>query len=215
MKQGRVIINRNICDNVPECSGIEVCPTGALYWDDKNETLAYDKHKCIDCGTCADANAGGCPVGAILWGKDDEDYTKKFDIVRKETRTLEELEVERYGALPIRPALEYQKIENILQESDNQYVLIEFFSESSINCLLHSIKVKDIKDLFDAPVEYYKVLLNDTDECKSLCKIECFPALVVFRERKIIGIVNGYYKDESKSSMEFFNQIKNILKNTH
>ena len=78
MKNGRVIINRNICDNAPECSGIEVCPQGALYWNEANESIEYDSGKCVDCGLCANPDLGGCPVGAILWGEDDEDYEKKL-----------------------------------------------------------------------------------------------------------------------------------------
>ena len=37
-----VLINFKICDNAKECNGIEVCPTGALSWDKKNQNL-YDK----------------------------------------------------------------------------------------------------------------------------------------------------------------------------
>ena len=42
MKQGRVIINRSICDNAPECSGIEVCPSGALSWDEEKERIEFN-----------------------------------------------------------------------------------------------------------------------------------------------------------------------------
>lgn len=33
-----VLVNFKICDNAKECGGIEVCPTGALSWDEENET---------------------------------------------------------------------------------------------------------------------------------------------------------------------------------
>ena len=32
-----VLINFKICDNAEVCGGIEVCPTGALSWDEENE----------------------------------------------------------------------------------------------------------------------------------------------------------------------------------
>ena len=212
MKQGRVIINRNICDNAPECSGIEVCPTGAIYWDDNSESIAYDSTKCIDCGSCADADAGGCPVGAILWGIDDEDYAKKQRIVDEDTRTIEQLEVERYGAVPIMPVLEYDEIENVLNNADGQYVAIEFFNDDSINCLVHSIRVEDITKLFDSKVIYKKVQLSDIDECSSLCNVDELPALAIFKECKNICVINGYYENDTDSSAEFFEIIKNALK---
>ena len=37
-----VLINFKICDNAKECGGIEVCPTGALSWDEENETIKID-----------------------------------------------------------------------------------------------------------------------------------------------------------------------------
>ena len=34
-----VLINFKICDNAKECGGIEVCPTGALSYDDENKSI--------------------------------------------------------------------------------------------------------------------------------------------------------------------------------
>lgn len=211
MKQGRVIINRNICDNAPECSGIEVCPTGAIYWDDKAEAIAYNAEKCVDCGSCADPVVGGCPVGAILWGCDDEDYDKKKQAVEEDTRTLEQLEVERYGAVPILPILEFEDIESVLNDAEDQYVLIEFFSDDSINCLIHSIRVEDITALFDLPVIYKKVQVSDCDDCKRWCAAEDLPALAIFKNEKLISVISGYYENDTDSSEEFFAQIQNAI----
>lgn len=208
MKQGRVIINRNICDNAPECSGIEVCPVGAIFWDKDSETIAYDADRCLDCGSCADPNAGGCPVGAILWGEDDDDYEQKRKEVEDDTRTLEELEVERYGAVPIMPVLEYDEIEDLLVDAGEKYVLIEFFNDASINCLIHSIEVENILHLFDGKAIYKKVQLESAEDCKSLCKIEDLPALAVFRYGKNICVINGYYENDDESCAEFFKLIR-------
>jgi NAD-dependent dihydropyrimidine dehydrogenase PreA subunit len=37
-----VLVNFKICDNAKECGGIEVCPTGALSWDEENETIKIE-----------------------------------------------------------------------------------------------------------------------------------------------------------------------------
>ena len=41
----KALINFKICDNAPECSGIEVCPTGAMYFDSEKETIVVDEDK--------------------------------------------------------------------------------------------------------------------------------------------------------------------------
>ena len=37
----KALINFKICDNAKECSGISVCPTGAM---------SFDEEKCTNCG---------------------------------------------------------------------------------------------------------------------------------------------------------------------
>ena len=202
MKKGRVIINRNICDNAKECGGIEVCPTGAMYWDEEKEMIRCNKTECIDCGLCAD----NCPVGAILWGTDDEDYERKKKEVAEEKRTLEELNVERYGAAPIEEFIENSRLKELEKSTPSPYILLEFFRDASIQCLLHSIRVEEIKELFGKGknVYYKKVHLSDDDVC-NICKIDQFPALVVLKGGNIRGVVEGYYDDEQKK--EFFKKL--------
>ena len=200
MKNGRVIINRNICDNAKECSGIEVCPTGAMHWDEEKETIGYKPTECIDCGLCADS----CPVGAILFGIDDDDYENKKKEVEEETRRLEDLEVERYGASPIEKYIEYSEIEKFINNSDSKFILLEFFDDNSIQCLLHSIRIEEIKKLFGESVSYIKVKMSEEDKC-TLCEINLLPSLVVLKNCCIIGTVEGYYDDERKE--EFFNKL--------
>lgn len=204
MKQGRIIINRNICDNARECSGIEVCQTGAMFWDEENNKIGYHDVDCLDCGLCAES----CPVGAILWGEDDEDFEKKKKEVEAETRRLEDLQVERYGAAPMEDNIEQSELQSIICSSSTEYVLLELFSDDSINCLLHSIRVEEIKQLFNASVSYNKVHFKAYETC-SLFDVESFPALIILKNGKYIGKVEGYFADDEKE--KFFKLISSVI----
>lgn len=207
MKNGRVIINRNICDNAPECSGIAICPSGAIFWNEKNENIDYNPDICIDCGACADANAGGCPIGAILWGEDEDDYIVKKTKVENETRKLADLEVERYGASPIEPTTDYEDINVFINSSKTSYVLIEFFNDDSINCLLHSIRVSEIKKVFDNNANYIKVQVENKGVVEEY-EIGELPGIAVFKEGNFKGSIAGYYDDNATNS--FFDKLSKL-----
>lgn len=206
MKNGRVIINRKICDNAPECSGIEVCPTSALHWDDELQQVAFDESICMDCGMCAEA----CPVGAILWGKDDQDYNQKLQEVEDDPRTFEELSVERYGASPIEAPLEQDEMEEVVKNCETRYLLLELFVDDSINCLVHSIRIEDIKNWFDDSVSHHKVIISNPDALLNL-EVNEFPTLLVFRNHQLLGMVSGYYEDDTEQLTEFKKLVASIL----
>ncbi|RLG13363.1 MAG: hypothetical protein DRN66_04295 [Candidatus Nanohalarchaeota archaeon] len=63
-----VLINFKICDNAKECNGIDICPTEALFWGEKNNTIIIENSKCISCGKCEKA----CLVNAINVAKTKE-----------------------------------------------------------------------------------------------------------------------------------------------
>lgn len=83
-----------------DCSGIEVCPTGAFYWDEENETIAVDQGECVDCGKCEDS----CPVGAIRVARTEEEYQKIKKEIEEDPRKVSDLFVDRYGAEPVHTA---------------------------------------------------------------------------------------------------------------
>ena len=206
MKKGRVIINRNICDNAPECSGIEVCPTGALYWDEETEQIEYNAESCRDCGLCADS----CPVEAILWGEDDADYYAKKKEVEDDTRRVEELVVERYGASPIDDPIDVSDIQGKLDGSVLELALFEFFSDDSINCLLHSIRIEEIKTWFSNDVLYHKVHVKDESVLSSY-SIRELPALLIYKNKELLGIIEGQYTDDYLSKSALKKKITDIL----
>ena len=203
MKQGRVVINYNICDNAPECSGIEACPTGAMHWDEEKQRIDFIADTCIDCGACADA----CPVGAILWGENDADYERKKIEVDNETRRQEDLVVERYGAAPIEAVLG-SDVKEYIKNAKKDYIFLEFFNDDSIQCLLHSIPVEEIKSALGINFAYKKIQLTKMEDC-DICKITELPALVVVKNTKVSSAVCGYFDDGQKD--EFIQKLKVLI----
>ena len=69
-----VLINFKICDNAKECNGIEVCPTGALSWNEEDQTIEIDNSKCIECGT-------GKKLGEVECVEEDDFLREHADTV--------------------------------------------------------------------------------------------------------------------------------------
>ena len=204
MKNGRVLINYNLCDNAPECSGIAVCPTGALYYDDEaeRERIAFNEELCCDCGACADADGEGCPIGAILHANDDEEYAQMRAEIDAETRTAKALNVERYGASPIEEILEVEQWEDFVNVNRGNLLLLEFFTDNSIHCLLHSIPISSLKEEI-GEFTHRKVFVENAEVMASIKVISDYdlvglPILVCFRDGKCLGVVEGYYEDKDR-----------------
>ena len=149
----------------------------------------------MNCGACAEA----CPVEAILFGVDEDDYWKKKEIVDNDTRTLEELNVERFGATPMEPnaVLNVSDIESVVNSAASSIVLIELFNGDSIDCLLHSIRVEEIMSWFDKHPDYHKAEVQEDDNI-SCFEVENLPAILVFKDTQYRGNVSGHYSDNGE-----------------
>lgn len=190
--------NFNMCDNSPECSGLVACPTGAIYWDEDGinalgtkGTLCVDNSKCISCGACVGDE--GCPIGAILFSKTETDFGKEGEV---DTDQVKALFVERYGAEAIDETLCISDL-NVLHEEDNKVIVIEEFSNSSIQCLLHSIpvtsileKIKQLMGVTD--IAYYKYFNESGNED------EDFPKLSIYKGGDLLVQISGYYDDSQE-----------------
>lgn len=213
MKNGRVLINRSICDNAPECSGIAVCPTGALYFDDEKECIAFNEELCCDCGACADSDGDGCPIGAILHASDDAEYERLKAEIEAETRTAEDLNVERYGASPIDKCLEAENWEDYVANNQDALLLLEFFTDNSIHCLLHSIPISSL----DEEIGHFlhkKVFVENAEVMDSISvlrgrELAGLPILVCFKGGQCLGAIEGYYEDKDRD--EFVMRLHQIV----
>ena len=198
-----VLINFKICDNSEDCSGIEACPTGAFQWDEKNKTISVDNSKCISCGACEKS----CPVDAIRVAKDEKEYKKIKKEIDRDSRKVSDLFIDRYGAQPIHPAfiIPQGKFEIQILRS-TKLAAVEFFNKKSIMCLLKSIPVKELFEGLD--VKYRKMEITD-DALLEKYKVKELPALLFFKNGKIIGKIEGYYNTAKEK--EIIKKIKGII----
>jgi len=197
------IINFKICDNSEDCSGIEACPTGAMYWDKENKVITVDNSKCTSCGACEKA----CPVGAIRVAKTEDEFNRIKKEIEEDPRKVSDLFVDRYGAQPIHPAflIPQDKFEIQIIRSTKPAV-VELFNDLSIQCLLHSIPIKEL--FKDIDIKYRKIKADDSFLKKY--KVKKLPCLLFFKEGKLIGRIEGYYEVPDKD--KFMAKIKEFLK---
>jgi len=199
-----VLINFKICDNAKECSGIEVCPTGALSWDEIKKTIVIDNTKCISCGKCV----GPCPVQAIRVAKTDEEYQRIRREFDDDPRKISALFVDRYGASAISENcfVSEEKFDFEVLESD-KLVAVEFFNDDSIQCLRYSIPIKELFAGID--IKYRRFQAKD-DALMKKYTVKALPSLLFFKKGKLLGKIEGYFYQKDKAKLQ--KQIKMILK---
>ena len=189
-----VLVNFKICDNAKECGGIEVCPTGALSWDEEKETIKIDNEKCISCGACERE----CPIGAISVAKTEEEYIKKEQEIKNDPRTTKDLFVDRYGAAPLSEffMLSEDELDNKMTDG---ILLVECYVDDSIQCLLKSIPIKEITLNMPKDTMFYKMEISD--DIREKYNIVELPTLLIFKNKKYSGKIDGYYSIDKKEEL--------------
>lgn len=200
-----VLINFKICDNAQECSGIAVCPTGALSWNEEKEIIEIDNSKCISCGLCEKE----CPIGAIMVTKNEEEYNKIQKEIDEDPRTTKDLFVDRYGAVAISNFFKIE-LKDIKEKSEKDCItLIEMYNPDVAECLLKSIPIKELTKKLPNNTLYYKVETDNTNI--EDYGIKELPALLIYKKGKLLGSIEGYFNNEEKENM--LSNLNNILKN--
>ena len=197
-----VLINFKICDNDKACGGVAVCPTGAIYYDEEKETLSIDNDKCISCGMCEKE----CPIGAIKVAKDEKEYEILKKQIEEDPRKIKDLFVDRYGATPLSEFFMLDSEEVANKINSKNIVLIEFYNDDSIQCLLKSIPIKELLKDFPDSTQFYKVEISEalTNEYQ----IKELPAIVAFENGRMIGKIEGYVDEDNKEKL--MDEIKRI-----
>jgi len=199
-----VLINFKICDNAKECGGVGVCPTGALSYDNEKETIVIDNNKCTSCGLCERE----CPIGEIIIEKNEDEYKKLKEEIDNDKRTTKDLFVDRYGASPLSEFFMIDADDLNSKVNNKSLTLIECYNDDSIQCLLKSIQIKEITKDLQNDTLFYKVEANN--EIINKYSLKELPSLLLFKEGKLLGKIEGYYEEKDKE--ELFSKLENLLK---
>ena len=190
-----VVVNFKICDNAKECGGVAVCPTGAYSYDEEKETIVIDNEKCISCGLCERE----CPIGAIMVAKTKEEYEKLKEEVDNDSRTTKDLFVDRYGAAPLSEFFMIEETDIEEKTKNENLTLIECYNDDSIQCLLKSIPIKELTSSFPKDTLFYKASV--TESTKEKYSITELPALLVFKNKELLGKIDGYFENDDKETL--------------
>lgn len=202
-----VIRNYKICDNAKSCNAISVCPTGAFKWNEEKKTLEVDEDLCIGCGLC-ETSEDSCPIGAIKFARTLEEIKKYTEEIENDPRNFADLVVDRYGCQPIGVPYTCNEKDLSLALTTSKICLLEVLKEELEECLIKSIPIKEILNGIKEDAIYRK-MEEEIDNIIDKYQIKEMPALLIFKNNKLLGKIEGYYSYEQKD--ELINKINEII----
>jgi len=188
------IINFKICDNSEDCKAINHCKNGVYVWDTKRKTLTLNHKKCKNCGSCVDI----CPVKAIRFCISKDDCKKIEDEIERDPRTITELFIDRYGAMPVDDAYVHELTPERFKMRINiqRPVIVEFNNRDTIACLLKSVPIADIQEQFHPDATYAKFFIQATDMPKY--GVTKTPCLRFYYKNELLGAIDEYFEKDFK-----------------
>ena len=136
---------------------------------------------------------------SIHVAKNEKEYKRIEREIKNDPRKIGDLFVDRYGATPISPAYitpEKKFAEHILEY--DKLVAVELYNDSSIQCLLKSIPIKDL--IGPMNIRFQKV--NASEELAKKYGLTKLPALLFFKEGRLLGSIQGYWEEENKKDLK-------------
>lgn len=180
--------------------GWQCVQIGVFSWGEKG--LIIDNEKCISCGKCEEA----CMVSAIRVAKNEEEYQKIKKEIEEDPRSINDLLVDRYGAKSIDIAMVEGEDGIEIKLDAKRPMIVELYQEESLMCLLKSIPIKEIADTFDENTRYRKVEVKKQETLEKY-GIKELPALLFFKDGKLIKKYEGYVEeDDKKKLLEFIKE---------
>ena len=196
------IIHPGKCDQAKECPCPEVCLNSAWHRDSEDKKWLIDESKCTNCGLCVTA----CPSGAVLLATTPEEKEKILEDIRIDKKfTPEKLFVERYGGMPVEDRVEI-KTKGLGSKIKEKFVLIEFFNDDSIHCLIKCTPYKEFASYF----KIYKIDIDKNKGLKEQYDIKELPSLIAFSKGRVIKKLDGFV-DSKEKLQAFLEDIADII----
>jgi thiol-disulfide isomerase/thioredoxin len=193
----------------PECGGIEICPTEAIYYDKKLKRPVWDESKCTFCLKCTTIDV--CPVGCILYARNIEEINKIQKMIKEDPRTQQWLWQERYGVEPGKFGKLAKNINNEVKEilAKSGPKLIDLWHEDYLDCRLHAPLYSNLVENLESVAIYKIDMTNDREVADKLTVTE-YPTLLMYFDDKEVGRIEGYIDEENVVSVK--RKIAKLLK---
>lgn len=207
-----IILNKKLCDNAPECGGIEVCPVGAFYYDKKKKQIMIDNDKCIDCLKCTLPDT--CPVGCILYARNKEEEKRIKKMIQNDPRSSKWLWKARYGCEeaqtePKEAVVNKDNYEEVI--NSNGLKLIDLWHYDYLDCRFHSPLFEEILEGIDKQVEIYKLNAQDFSKLAKKLNVNKFPTMLLLDKDNEIYRYEGLFENKKNMIARINHDIKTVL----